>query len=62
LIENSELCGVVCDVEDGGDGGVVVLGFEDEEGEDELGAKTVITRMCENLRGILVRSRKLLMC
>jgi len=41
---------------------VVVLGFEDEEGEDELGAKTVITHMCENFRGIFVRSRKLLMC
>jgi len=42
---------------------VVGLGFEDDvKGADELRRKTVITRMCENLRGILVRSRKLLMC
>ncbi|RHN61668.1 putative protein-serine/threonine kinase CMGC-CDK-CRK7-CDK9 family [Medicago truncatula] len=39
----------------------VVLGFEDEDEEDELRGKTVITRMSENLRGILVRSRKILM-
>jgi len=42
---------------------VVVLGFEDdEEGEDGLMGKMVITYTCENLRGILVRSCKFLMC